>query len=117
MMVSGFSTVPSLHTVDEQDRRFEDLFHTSREHFLDPSGTDTDGPPLSDDWLSSDDLLQQSQAPVSHPEPLTFDPMSLIPGRSAPVSDVPEEDPPYTSPPSPSAPEGVIPRISTSISS
>eukprot|EP00804_Cyclotella_cryptica_P021020 CCRYP_019781-RA/>CCRYP_019781-RA protein AED:0.29 eAED:0.09 QI:0/0/0/0.75/0/0.25/4/0/351 len=75
----GFSTIPSLHTVDEQDQRFEDLFHTSCEHFLDLSGTDDDGPPLSDDWLSPDELLQRSQAPASRPEPLTFDPMSLIP--------------------------------------
>jgi hypothetical protein len=53
----GFSTVPSLYTIEERDRRFEDLFHTSREHFLNPSGDDNDGPPLSDDWLSPDVLL------------------------------------------------------------
>eukprot|EP00804_Cyclotella_cryptica_P024638 CCRYP_001657-RA/>CCRYP_001657-RA protein AED:0.40 eAED:-0.13 QI:0/0/0/0.5/0.66/0.5/4/0/842 len=104
----GFSTVPSLHTVDERDRRFEDLFHTSCEPFLDPSGTDNDGPPLSDNWLSPVELLQRSQAPASRPEPLTFDPMSLIPRRSAPVPDAPEGDPPSTSHPSPSVPEGVV---------
>eukprot|EP00804_Cyclotella_cryptica_P030778 CCRYP_015040-RA/>CCRYP_015040-RA protein AED:0.35 eAED:0.40 QI:0/0/0/1/0.5/0.33/3/0/442 len=55
----GFSTVPSLYTIEEQDRRFEDLFRTSRERFLDPSGADNDRPPLSDDWLSPDELLQR----------------------------------------------------------
>eukprot|EP00804_Cyclotella_cryptica_P025645 CCRYP_002865-RA/>CCRYP_002865-RA protein AED:0.49 eAED:0.49 QI:0/-1/0/1/-1/0/1/0/90 len=35
----GFFTVPSLHTVDERDWHFEDLFHTSHERFLDLSGT------------------------------------------------------------------------------
>ena len=104
----GFSTVPSLHTIDERDRRFEALFHTSRERFLDPSGAAPVAPPLDDDWLSSDGIPLHSQAPVSREEPLLFDPMSLIPGHSAPVPDVPVGAPPFSSPPAPSAPEGVI---------
>eukprot|EP00804_Cyclotella_cryptica_P013428 CCRYP_005167-RA/>CCRYP_005167-RA protein AED:0.30 eAED:0.34 QI:0/0/0/1/0/0/3/0/603 len=51
----AFSTVPSLYSVEERNTRFEDMFHTSRESFLDPCGADSVAPPLDGDWLSPSD--------------------------------------------------------------
>eukprot|EP00804_Cyclotella_cryptica_P017792 CCRYP_001210-RA/>CCRYP_001210-RA protein AED:0.65 eAED:0.36 QI:0/-1/0/1/-1/1/1/0/317 len=106
----GFSTVPSLHSIEERDRRFEELFQTSRESFLDPSGADKHGPPLDDDWLSQDEILQKSPTSASGQEPLTFDPMSLLPRPSARVPTIPGHGAPEGG-----APEGGPPTGSNSL--
>eukprot|EP00804_Cyclotella_cryptica_P008397 CCRYP_003922-RA/>CCRYP_003922-RA protein AED:0.43 eAED:0.43 QI:0/-1/0/1/-1/0/1/0/116 len=54
----AFLMVPSLYSIKERDTSFEDLFHTSHESFLDPSGADFVAPPLDTDWLSPSELAQ-----------------------------------------------------------
>jgi hypothetical protein len=54
-----FSTVPSLATVDERDQRFEKLFETSRESYLDSTDVSPSADLLDDHWLSPTDLAQR----------------------------------------------------------
>lgn len=80
---NAFSTLPSLYSVEDQDRRFEELFHTSRECFLDPTDTDSASPPLDDKWLSPDELAQHHPVPTPCQTPLVCNPMSLNPAHIA----------------------------------
>jgi hypothetical protein len=87
----AFSTVPSLYSIEERDKRFEELFHTSRECFLDPADADSVRPPLDDEWLSPDDLEERHRASAPSTGPLVFDPLSLVPTQPhAPQPVVPE---------------------------
>ena len=55
---NSFSTVPSLATANELDHRFEQLFATARECFLDSSDISSSSDLLDDHWLSPSDLEQ-----------------------------------------------------------
>eukprot|EP00804_Cyclotella_cryptica_P024840 CCRYP_001779-RA/>CCRYP_001779-RA protein AED:0.06 eAED:0.06 QI:0/0/0/1/0/0/3/0/1231 len=100
----AFSTVPSLYSVEERNTRFENLFHTSRESFLDPCGADFLAPPLDADWLSPFDLAQRPNAATPTPDLRPFDPMSLVPQQATPP--VPEGAPAHPISPPSLEPEG-----------
>ena len=100
----AFSTVPSLYSVEERNTRFEDMFHTSRESFLDSGGADSVAPPLDTDWLSPSELAQRPNAAPPTPNLRPFDPMSLVPQQATPP--VPEGAPARPISPPPVEPEG-----------
>jgi hypothetical protein len=86
----AFSTVPSLYSIEEWGRRFEELFHTSWECFL-PADADSVRPPLDDEWLSPDEFTQRHHVPASSMGPLVFGPLSLVPTQPpVPLPVVPE---------------------------
>eukprot|EP00804_Cyclotella_cryptica_P001528 CCRYP_003749-RA/>CCRYP_003749-RA protein AED:0.13 eAED:-0.00 QI:0/0/0/1/0/0.33/3/0/1355 len=62
----AFTTVPSLTSESERDHRFEQLFSTSRECYIDPSDIAPNSELLDDHWLSPSDLatrnLQRQEA-------------------------------------------------------
>eukprot|EP00804_Cyclotella_cryptica_P000828 CCRYP_001075-RA/>CCRYP_001075-RA protein AED:0.12 eAED:0.13 QI:0/0/0/1/0/0.25/4/0/1066 len=102
----AFTTVPSLTNESERDQRFEQLFSTSRECYIDPSDITPHSELLDDHWLSSSDLaernLQRAQALARSTPHLSFPPPSqsegVPPGHTMP--------PPSPAPPPPMASEG-----------
>eukprot|EP00804_Cyclotella_cryptica_P027568 CCRYP_007519-RC/>CCRYP_007519-RC protein AED:0.41 eAED:0.03 QI:0/-1/0/1/-1/1/1/0/395 len=76
----AFTTVPSLINESERDHRFEQLFSTSRECYVDPSDITPNSKLLDDHWLSPPDLakrnLQHQQALARSTPCLGFPPPS-----------------------------------------
>ena len=106
----AFSTVPSLYSVEEHDRWFEQLFESSREQFLDPTDVEAGMEMLEDQWLSPDELaipLEQrwereaAQTPViSTPEPVP----PIIATTHRPHADLPQDRPASVLPSTPKTP-------------
>eukprot|EP00804_Cyclotella_cryptica_P016249 CCRYP_005730-RC/>CCRYP_005730-RC protein AED:0.47 eAED:0.42 QI:0/-1/0/1/-1/0/1/0/200 len=55
----AFTTVPSLTSADERDLRFEKLFQTARECYIDSSDISPSTDLLDDHWLSPSDLAHR----------------------------------------------------------
>ena len=53
----AFSTIPSLTSAAAHDLRFTDLFETSHEFYVDPSGIVNSVPLQHEEWLSPEDRL------------------------------------------------------------
>eukprot|EP00804_Cyclotella_cryptica_P008821 CCRYP_013059-RA/>CCRYP_013059-RA protein AED:0.64 eAED:0.36 QI:0/0/0/1/0/0.5/2/0/330 len=70
-----FTTVPSLNTIEERDKLFEQLFEMATEYFIDPDDVDARRSLLRDEWLSP--LDQQRRATSS--SLLPTDPSHLSP--------------------------------------
>jgi hypothetical protein len=117
----AFTTVPSLTSESERDHRFELLFSTSRECYIDPSDIAPNSELLDDHWLSPSDLatrnlqrqeaLARSTPCLGSPTPSQSEgvpPNHTVPPPSTPlpVPMVSESDlpPPLPNPP---VPEGV----------
>eukprot|EP00804_Cyclotella_cryptica_P012739 CCRYP_019202-RA/>CCRYP_019202-RA protein AED:0.43 eAED:0.27 QI:0/0/0/1/0/0.5/2/0/558 len=98
-----FSTVPSLTTVAERDLKFEQLFQTSKECYLDSSDISSNTDLLDDHWLSPSDLAQRQQE--RHRDLLGRTPCLRPP--SIPTCPVPEGVPPATPLAPALTPEGV----------
>ncbi|KAL7484019.1 hypothetical protein ACHAW6_009661 [Cyclotella cf. meneghiniana] len=126
----AFSTVPSLTNESERDHRFEQLFSTSTECYIDPTDITPTSDLLDDHWLSPSELaarnLRRQQAlarstpsfgflPSSPPDatPPNTLPLPATPAPPQPLPVVPEgalrtpSPPPITPSPPPMATEGV----------
>eukprot|EP00804_Cyclotella_cryptica_P029108 CCRYP_005282-RA/>CCRYP_005282-RA protein AED:0.23 eAED:0.21 QI:0/0/0/0.75/0/0/4/0/1154 len=125
----AFSTVPSLTTVAERDHRFEQLFQSSRECYLDSIDVSSNPVSLDDHWLSPSDLAQLNQERrrdllsrtpcLRPPSASTTDPVPegvqpVPPAATMVPLPAPEGVPPSTPVTSPPAPKEVPPASDTS---
>eukprot|EP00804_Cyclotella_cryptica_P029262 CCRYP_011688-RA/>CCRYP_011688-RA protein AED:0.41 eAED:0.29 QI:0/0/0/1/1/1/2/0/509 len=100
-----FTTVPSLASIEERDLRFEQLFQTSTECYLDTSDVSSDTDLLDDHWLSPSNLAQRQQD--RHRDLLRRTPCLQPP--AIPACTAPEGAPPAPSLAPPTNPEAVLP--------
>jgi hypothetical protein len=106
----AFWTVPSLYSVEEHDKRFEQLFESSSEQFLDPSDVEAGVELLEDQWLSPDEMelrlkQRREQEAARIPVISTPNPEATAPvAASHPRADLPQDRP---EPPLPSSPKSL----------
>eukprot|EP00804_Cyclotella_cryptica_P011187 CCRYP_007719-RA/>CCRYP_007719-RA protein AED:0.37 eAED:0.29 QI:0/0/0/1/0.5/0.33/3/0/977 len=111
----AWTTVPSLTNESERDHRFEQLFSTSRECYIDPTDITSISELLDDHWLSPSDRaarnLEHQQALAWSTPSLGFPPICQtegVPPKSLPLPETRHPMPPPHTHPTPMVPEGAL---------
>jgi hypothetical protein len=118
----AFSTVPSLNSVEERDKRSEQLFSSSRELFLDPTDVEAGVELLEDQWLAHEELsarmeLRREQEAARVPAIASTMPVPTASAAIPPRANLPQDRPvsaQLTTPKSSAPPSPVSPFSSTS---